>query len=394
MIIQKQNCTGCHTCLNICPNACISMQNNGEGFWYPEINKNQCIDCGKCENICPVTHKAEVYNAPVSYVAYNKSNQIRLDSSSGGVFSLLGEYIIDRGGVVFGACFDEKENFSVIHDFAKTKEDMSKFRGSKYVQSKIGNTYKLVKKFLDDKKIVLFTGTPCQVGGLKAYLAKEYENLLTQDVICHGVPSPKVWQKYIEYREKYANSQTQRISFRRKDDGWKRYSVSFLFKNDTEYRQTFDKDLMMQTFLKNICLRESCHNCVYKTIHRQSDVTLADFWGIQNIMSHMDDDKGTSLILVNSDKGINLFEEIKDNLIYESVDINTAINHNSAAIRSVIMHKNRSRFFNNIENEEFDILVKKYCTESNIYKIMKLIKNGGFYKLLAKLYRKAFGPLQ
>jgi coenzyme F420-reducing hydrogenase beta subunit len=346
------------------------MQNDANGFLFPKINQSKCVDCGKCRKNCPVLNKAEIKNEPVAYAAYNKDNQVRLDSSSGGIFTLISEWIIDNGGVVFGACFDEK--FNVIHDFTDTKDGLEKFRGSKYVQSKIGNTFKLAKEFLDSGKNVLFTGTPCQTGGLKSYLKNEYNHLYTQDIICHGVPSPKVWQKYIEYREKCSGSATQSVSFRNKDDGWKKFSVSFLFKNGVKYRKTLDKDLIMRAFLQNICLRTSCHNCSYKTLHKQSDITLADFWGIQNVSPHMDDDKGTSLVLINSAKGAKLFDEVKHNLEYETVDINEAVKYNSAAVKSVNMHKNRDIFFRKLESTKFNKLVKKYTPVS----IRKKLKTG------------------
>lgn len=188
--------------------------------------------------------------------------------------------IVDDG-VVFGASFNN--NFEVEHTCVELKQELEKLRGSKYVQSRIGNTYEQTNQLLKSGRKVIFTGTPCQVAGLKSYLGKTYDNLLSVDFICHGVPSPGVWKKYVDYRQKKAGSVIQRISFRRKYKGWKRYSVSFLFENNKEYRETLDKDLYMRAFLKDVCLRPSCYACKFKSIYRQSDITLADFWGIQNI---------------------------------------------------------------------------------------------------------------
>lgn len=363
-LIDKSKCSGCHACANICPKYCIQMISDAEGFWYPKVDKDKCINCDLCEKVCPIIHAQKTENNPIAYAAYNKNQEIRLDSSSGGVFTLLAECIINQGGVVFGARFNDQ--FEVVHCNVDSTVELSKLRGSKYTQSKIGNGYVKAKEFLNQDRLVLFTGTPCQIGGLKAYLGKEYKNLFCQDIICHGVPSPKLWQKYVVYRENRAGSPARRIAFRQKNEGWKRYSVSFLFNNDTEYHQTLDKDLMMTAFLRNACLRPSCYDCSFKTMHRQSDITLADFWGIQNIIPEMDDDKGTSLLIVNSDKGNELFESIKNQIEFKMTDLNEAIKYNPSMISSVAHNSKRQGFFNDIDSLKFDKLVKKYCTDNYI----------------------------
>ena len=246
-IINKKDCVSA-TCSNICPQNCISMESDEEGFGYPKVDYEKCIECTLCIKVCPVINKVVVQNEPSAYACINNNEAIRLESSSGGLFSLIAEQVIEDGGVVFGASFNKE--LEVEHSFVETKEELGKLRGSKYVQSRIGETYKKAKEILDLGRKVLFTGTPCQIGGLKSYLGKSYSNLLCVDIVCHGVPSPLVWKKYVDYRQEKAGSAVQRISFRRKDDGWKRYSVSFLFKNNTEYRETLDKDLYMRAFLK------------------------------------------------------------------------------------------------------------------------------------------------
>ena len=321
-----------------------------------------------CE--CLSYHKQ---NNPKAYACNNKDEAVRLESSSGGIFTLVAEQIIDCDGVVFGVGFDE--DFKVVHSYIERKEELNKFRGSKYVQSKVGDTYERAKDFLEQGREVLFTGTPCQIGGLKSYLGKEYDNLFTMDNICHGVPSPKVWDKYIAYRSAEAGSAPRRIAFRLKDEGWKLFSVSFLFNNDTEYRETLRKDLYMRTFLKDVCLRHSCYACEFKTLNRESDITLADFWGIQNILPEMDDDKGTSLIFVNSDKGKTMLEKINNDIVYEEVDIDKAVSYNSAAIKSVPMNLNRDSFFQELDQLEFDKLVNKYCTDKFHIRAKRRIKS-------------------
>ena len=295
-----------------------------------------------------------------------------MKSSSGGLFSLFAEKIIEEGGVVYGAGFDA--NFAVEHTCIEIAEDLNILRGAKYVQSRIGSAYRSIETSLIQGKKVLFTGTPCQIGGLKAYLAKDHDNLYCIDIICHGVPSPKVFENYIAYREKKAGASTQQISFRGKKKGWRQYSVSFHFDNGTEYRQTLDKDLYMRAFLSNVCLRPSCNACRFKTLHRESDITLADFWGIQNVFPDMDDNKGTSLIFVNSIKGQRIFEQISKSVKCKEVDINQAVGYNTAAIASAEQNPKRQDFFLKLNKIPFDRLVAKYCSDSIFFRIRRKIR--------------------
>ena len=369
-IKNDRDCMGCYGCYNICPVQCITMESNNEGFWYPKVDYDKCIKCKKCINVCPIINKAVPDNEPLAYACYNKNENIRLDSSSGGVFTLVANEILKNNGVVFGVQLNQ--DFNAIHSYTESKEGLEKYRGSKYLQSRVGDTYKEVKGFLDKDRDVLFTGTPCQISGLKSYLGKPYPNLFCMDNICHGVPSPKVWGKYVDFREKKSGSTTQRIAFRLKNEGWKLYSVLFVFTNNTEYRENQKKDLFMRAFLKDICLRPSCYDCEFKSIHRKSDITMADFWGIQNIAPELDDDRGTSLIFVNSDSGENMFDRIKNNMIFKDVNINEAISYNPAAIKSVSCHPKRNEFFNELDILEFDTLVNKYCKDKFTVKIKRL----------------------
>lgn len=371
-ITDKKNCTGCYACLNTCPQSCITMKDDFEGFWYPVVDYNKCINCGLCENVCPVMHKTQENNEPRAYACINKNEIIRMKSSSGGIFTLVAEHVIDNNGVVFGASFDK--GFTVVHSYVESKEDLEKFRGSKYVQSKIGDAYKQAELFLREGRQVLFSGTPCQIAGLKSFLQREYDNLLCIDIVCHGVPSPKVWERYISYHENRAGASVKRIAFRRKDNGWKRYSISLSFNNDTEYIETFDGDLYMRAFLKNVCLRPSCYACNFKTLHRQSDITLADFWGIQNLLPKMDDDKGTSLVFINSVRGESVFKKIKDKILCEEVDINKAVEYNLSAIKSVEKNPKRDKFFKELDQVPFDQLVKKYCSDGILVKVKRNLK--------------------
>lgn len=378
-IEDKSKCCGCHGCYNICPQNAIEMIPDEKGFWYPKVDKEKCINCGLCDKICPILNKTEIKNEPQVFAAYNKDEKTRKESSSGGVFTLLAEKILEKNGVVFGARFDG--DFNVIHDFVEKKEDLEVFRGSKYVQSKIGDTYRKAEGFLKDNRPVLFTGTPCQIEGLKTFLRKDYENLYTQDLICHGVPSPKVWRKYLDFREKRDASHPVRINFRQKDNGWNLYALLLQYNNNNNvYKTNHHDDLFMQTFLQNVCLRESCYDCSFKSKHRKSDITLADFWGIDQILPEMNDDKGTSLVIINSEKGQKLFEKVQENLVVKEVDFETSIQFNQSMFKSENPHKNRNKFFQNLDKLEFDKLVKKCIPKRSLLrrflsKAKKIIKS-------------------
>ena len=239
-IKEKNNCCGCSACVQICPKQCISMAADNEGFLYPQVNSAICIDCGLCEKVCLVINQSAPREPLVVYAAKNNNEDIRLKSSSGGIFTLLAEKVIEEGGVVFGAKFDA--DWNVIHDYTETIEGLAAFRGSKYVQSIIGDNFKTAKQFLNNGRKVLFSGTPCQIAGLKKYLRKEYDNLLTVDVVCHGVPSPMVWRDYLDYKraKRAAGKNTVSsslkelpvitgISFRDKTKGWKKYGFRICY---------------------------------------------------------------------------------------------------------------------------------------------------------------------
>ncbi|MGE0090522.1 MAG: Coenzyme F420 hydrogenase/dehydrogenase, beta subunit C-terminal domain [Bacteroidales bacterium] len=371
-IKDKKDCTGCFGCFSVCPAECIEMKSDYEGFWYPKVDYNKCIKCQKCIAVCPIINPRIITNNPVAFAVINKNEAVRGQSSSGGVFTLLAEYIIDHGGVVFGAKFDDY--FNVVHSFVENKDDLALLRGSKYVQSKIGHSYIIAKDILETGRKVLFSGTPCQIAGLRHFLNKDYENLLCLDIICHGVPSPKIWEKYIKYREKQANSKTTDISFRNKRSGWKIYSIFFKFLNNTEYTQILNKDPFMEGFLKNLYLRPSCYDCKFKSLNREGDITLGDFWGINNLLPEMDDNKGTSLVIFNNQKGEFYFNNISTNIVHKNTDLNLAISYNSAAIRSAKQNPKRELFFRNIEEYGIQKAIKKYTSDSYVLIIKRKLK--------------------
>ncbi len=368
-------CNGCGACEQSCPVKCISMQQDNEGFWRPIIDEWHCVKCRKCERICPVANPHfDDGQKPIAIAAKNKDDKVRRTSSSGGVFSAFAEKIIDMGGVVFGAGFDDK--FNVVHQYTETKEGILYLRGSKYVQSTIGHTYIDCRNFLEAGRTVLFTGTPCQIGGLYSFLGKSYDNLYTQEFVCHGVPSPLVWSKYVQHREKSAKAKTQKVCFRSKNISWSKYSMRFEFVDGTEYSSVVQNDVYLRGFISDIYLRPSCYNCAFKTTHRMADMTLADFWGIDSINSEFNDDKGTSLLLIHSPAGIKLWNSVSQDFESLEVAFDEAIKSNPAYFKSVNKTELRNKFFKDLQNHKnkpIDKLILKYCGIGLIAKIRRFL---------------------
>lgn len=366
-IEDKTKCCGCKACYNVCPKQAITMIEDEKGFQYPKVDKEKCINCGLCEKVCPILNKRATNKELKSYAVKNKSMETRMNSSSGGVFSILAEYVLENNGVVFGASFDE--DFSIKHIMINNINDLHKLQTSKYVQSDINNTYKEAREMLEQGKMVLFTGVPCQIYGLVNYLGKDYSNLYTQDVICHGVPSPKVWRKYLEYiKNKNNNEEIESINFRFKNSSWNDFETKISFYNSKFYHEKHSKDLFMQLFLQDTILRDSCYKCNFRDYKKISDITLGDFWGIQNIDKRMDDDRGTSVVIVNTEKGKKLFEEIKKKSEYKEVNYEDVIKYNPALIKSHLANKNRDKYFEDFDNVPFEQNAKKYIIKDSIAK--------------------------
>lgn len=365
--IIGNKCTGCYACVNKCPKGCISMMENEEGFWFPQINADLCVKCGMCEKACPVLNPIPIEKTEADikvYAVVNKDEAIRAKSASGGAFSAIASYVLANNGVVFGASFDK--DFEIVHTYVDCEEDMYKLRGSKYVQSRIGDTYKQAKEFLEQGRMVLFSGTACQTSGLIGYLGKDYDNLITQDLVCHGVPSPMVWRKYIKFREKLARSKVKSIFFRDKTYGWHNWHMAFDFEDGTEYKQSQRSDMMIKAFLHGKCSRECCYDCQFKQKCRLADFTLADLWGVEGMAAEMDDDKGLSACFVNSPKATAVFDCIKDNLRYKEVDLEKAVNGNLAMIESETLKADRADFLRDICHKPFDMVEGKYIDEISL----------------------------
>lgn len=370
-IKNKAKCSGCYSCINICPKNCIEMKTDNEGFWYPYVDREKCIGCELCKKRCPILNDMSIQNEPHAYACFNKDKKIRKESSSGGIFTLLASYVIDNGGIVYGAAFNEA--FEVEHIEVTNKQDLSKLRGSKYVQSNLGNTYSKIKEHLNQNRLVYFSGTPCQIDGLLCFLNRKYDNLICQDLICHGVPSPNVWKKYLKEKNKDFKNIPKKINFRNKEYGWESFDMCIEYDNFT-YNKIYHKDSFMQMFLKDLCLRPSCYDCHSKSLHRNSDITLADFWGIKEVCPEMYDNKGTSLVFVNSNKGKKLFDKISKDIKYQKVDINKAVKYNIAAYKSADIPKKRNAFMKEIFDNSFDKITQKYTKTNKVVKLFNYIK--------------------
>lgn len=395
-IDDKKDCCGCEACAQCCPKRCISMQEDGEGFLYPRVDHSLCIDCGLCEKVCSVLHQDTPSEPLTVYAAKNPDDEVRRASSSGGIFTLLAESVLAENGVVFGARFDK--DWNVVHDYTESKKGLGAFRGSKYVQSRTGETFNQAERFLKAGRKVLFSGTPCQIMGLKRYLRKEYDNLLTVDFVCHGVPSPLVWRKYIEETlvrqdEKIQFRPTlnhlfsdempliEGISFRDKCLGWKKYSFALTLskvttageKNTVSLSSIFYDNAYMQAFLANLTLRPSCHACPAKCGRSGSDVTLGDFWGIEKIAPELDDDRGCSLLIINNPGVKGKLQ--KEGCLLAEYPISEVIPYNPSVAYSVDMPNNRDFFWHMFDKAGF-------------HKALMLTTNKAFpFRVLRKLFR-------
>lgn len=373
-ITDKSQCCGCWACENICPKHCIEMKPDHEGFRYPEINQEECIECGLCEKVCPNLKEKQNDILPINhYIIQNKNKDILRDSTSGGFFSVISEYAIQNHGVVFGASFDDK--MELRHTYAESYAECHPFRGSKYVQSQIKDSYQKAKDFLHQGRLVVFSGTPCQIAGLKSYLRKDYENLITVDLVCHGVPSPLLLKKYLEYHSKEKNSPIIGYLSRDKYYGYSYSTASIFFKDkNISYHKGKESDIMLGLYFKNICSRPSCYQCHYKTIHRISDFTIFDCWDAPSSSKEFSD-QGATNIFIHTEKGNALFQKIKNHFIYKTEDIQKIILRDGIMIKnSVPQNPYRDAFFRDLNILNFDQIKKKYLPQSLIKRILATIK--------------------
>ena len=365
MNIPVQNCSSCGACVNVCARSAISMQLDGEGFYRPVIDANKCVQCGACEKACPWTNAVGNPNisaeSPKTVAAFAKNEFIRLESSSGGIFTLLAEKVIDDGGVVVGVAQLSPTKFG--HIIVDNKADLGKLRGSKYVQADAGLVYHDVRSLLKAGKRVLFSGTPCQVAALYAVLgrAATSTNLITVDIVCHGMPSVKLFEKYVHELEKSRQTPFEKINFRDKSTGWGCYSLLHYFASGNTFSVQSNQSKYMRLFLSRICQNQSCVDCHYRKLPRIADITLGDYWGISKYHPEMNDNKGTSVVLLNTNHGKDLFDSVADSVVQCESKVEYAIAGNPCIVCSSNPHPKRTDFFANLDKYTLDELIKKYC---------------------------------
>ena len=378
---SKELCCGCGACFQVCPHNCIVMNEDEEGFSYPFINQSKCINCGLCKKVCPFNSSLQGVIPLDVYAAINTDSLERTQSSSGGIFSVIADAIIKQGGIVFGAKFDK--DWSVYHVGVENMEELNSLRGSKYLQSWMGDEYRHAEEELKKGRKVLFCGTPCQIAGLKHYLHMDYDNLITIDFVCHGVPSPKLWKWYLNHSLSIRSSDITGVCFRDKTNGWSNYEIRIDHTGDSNnsvYAVPFWSDSYMKAFLSNLSLRPSCYSCKVKCGRSHSDMTLGDFWGVDNIAPSYYDDKGTSLVMTNTLKSTKLLES--DNIKKSKVDFKQAIANNWCWERSVEKNDNRALFFRRYKKhpEDFDDFVKEIeHKRSSVFALIKRRLKRWFY---------------
>ena len=366
MVDIGNKCCGCGNCAIVCPKHCIEMRPNSRGFLFPAIDHESCIHCGKCENSCPVlnTH-SESGEITAFFAAINKNKDERAAGSSGGFFPVLAEYVLEHDGVVFGAAFDEGAHH-LSHVFIEKKEELTLLRGSKYIQSDLEQSFSEAERFLKDGRTVLFTGTPCNIAAMHSYIGHPYPNLITMDVICHGVASPLLWSKYTEELEVRYKSKISKAAFRDKKYGWRAYSMCISFQNGKVYRKFFKQDPFGKAYLSNVMLRSSCFECSFKTIQRPSDFTAGDFWGNGKLMA--DDDNGISLLLIHSERGKKIWEEIGKCFEFKELSKERAVKGNTPLYESVKCTMDIDRFYDRVSHEGFSNAVEGYLPNKVTFK--------------------------
>lgn len=385
-------CTGCGCCENICSHGAIKMSLNEEGFYYPKIDGSKCVACNICTIKCPSNNSKSNNESVKLYSAYSEDDNIRLKSSSGGIFYIISKYVIENNGVVFGAEFDEE--FFIRHGYTDSINDINRFQTSKYVQSYIGDNLKKCKEFLDEGRLVFFTGTSCQIEGLYSFLDKNYSNLLTADLICSGNTSSGLWKLYVTHMEKKYGSRIQSVNFRDKKYGWDRFSLKITFESGKVYRKIFPNDAWAYFFLNHYAMRECCYKCEYKGLNHKADFTLGDFGGVRekfhDLYGKKFDDKGLSFVLVNSEKAEDVWKSLNNSgLAIRDLPIDTVREHNTTIDMSAKAPIDRAKFYEDYKKKDFGLLVDKYV------KIATWKKNNWLYDFywknricLGDLYRK------
>jgi coenzyme F420-reducing hydrogenase beta subunit len=369
VFINKESCCGCSACHHICLRNAIIMKPDKEGFLYPNINQDLCIDCKMCIKVCPLLKVGKTKEGafPKVYATKHKSDDVRMTCTSGGAFTGLSDYILTRNGLVYGVDFDE--NFYVCHKRAKTAYERNRFKISKYVQSDLKNTFTDIKNDLIKEKLVLFTGTPCQAAGLRSFIDNQSyaENLYICDLICYGIPSPLIWQEYLHYLENKYEDKIDSIYFRNKSFGWNRNKCGnhFIFTTKNSGESHINNDYYSLYFFAQTIIRPSCYQCKFTDIKRPSDITIADYWGIEKYVPGFTDNKGISLLLLNSPKGKMLFEHVKNDFEYLERPAKECLAEQPRLHEPVKSPPNRTQFWQDYYSNGFSYLIDNYTNKTN-----------------------------
>jgi coenzyme F420-reducing hydrogenase beta subunit len=395
MLFSKpEDCCGCTACQSICPKNAISMQPDEKGFLYPHINQSLCVECGLCNEVCPMKKgpDKETNPHPDSYAVKHRSDEVRMKSSSGGMFTAISDWILEQGGTVYGAAFDAE--FRVCHRRANTKEQRNTFRGSKYVQSNLGNIFSQVRNDLISDIPVLFSGTPCQVAGLSLFLQHTKTNmdqLYLCDLVCHGTPSPMIFNDYLDMMKIKYGSEIKSISFRYKPLGWRGYNISLTFQNGTSVQNKPDVMSYTDLFSSDIDLRPSCYQCPFANLFRPSDITIGDFWGIERSIPEYEDKMGVSLVLINTEKGKKLFHSIEEQVETRQVLLEQCMQWNLK--QPSVPSAKTAPFWADYQKRGFRFVAKKYADAGIKGKVKYGVKTGlrilGLYDGVKKLIKRS-----
>lgn len=352
-LVKKEQCCGCHSCFNICPEKAIQMVSDKEGFLYPKVNRNRCIECGVCLNKCPAVNIPSSFSLNKVYACYAKEHGIHMHSSSGAIFALIASYVLSEGGVVCGATFDD--DMQLFHLCITNIDELERLKKTKYVQSKIGDVFCEIQEYLKLQRTVLFAGTPCQVAGLKAFLGKEHRKLLTIDLICHGVPSPAVWEKYLY--EIADGKKVIKMTFRNKENGIQNVTLDYQLSDGSIIKEEYGKSPYIKGFVANLYLRPSCYQCNFKGVERCSDITIGDFWGIKEYHPILYNKYGTSSVIVHSICGEKYFQKIVNQLNICEARLSEVATWNTCLLQSVERPTERNTFFTRWQSEKIADIV-------------------------------------